>query len=386
MTTNRRGLFLPRLPEGAEQTYCNLFAPAKERSALVRDECEALWRDFHDLADPAFVDRLPFEFHQRWFEMYLGAALRRAGLHVEAPKPGPDFRVLVNGRPIYIEAVAPTGGNPLHPDAVPDPVYKDARGRPMAARVPHDQITLRLADAFRRKADVIDGYRRKCYIGGEDPCLIAINLQDIPHAWADADEFWFRALYGVGNRFVVLDREGHAQSEGREHRAILHRARGAAEDVAPLLNPDRGGVSGVLGSAADVGNMPSPLGDDFLLLPHAVPRAPYPQGFLPRGAEVRLHADDNGSWDVQTVDYGAHPSRGPEAIQVNVSGQLVAAEWSVEGRELTVRVGSRSSSVRLAGGHDPESMARAIVAELSAGRALRNCHRPAYRSQRVIGI
>ena len=277
VTTNRRGLFLPRLPEGAEQTYCNLFAPAKERSALVRDECEALWRDFHDLADPAFVDRLPFEFHQRWFEMYLGAALRRAGLHVEAPKPGPDFRVLVNGRPIYIEAVAPTGGNPLHPDAVPDPVYKDARGRPMAARVPHDQITLRLADAFRRKADVIDGYRRKCYIGGEDPCLIAINLQDIPHAWADADEFWFRALYGVGNRFVVLDREGHAQSEGREHRAILHRARGAAEDVAPLLNPDRGGVSGVLGSAADVGNMPSPLGDDFLLLPHAVPRAPYPQ-------------------------------------------------------------------------------------------------------------
>lgn len=151
----RRGLFLPELPEGATVVYRNLFAPANERTALVRDQCEALWRDFHDLADPAFVDLLPFGFHQRWFEMYLGAAMRRAGLHIEAPKPGPDFMAIVDGRPVYIEAIAPTAGNRLHADAVPEPVYEDAQGRPVAARVPHDQITLRLADVFRRKADVI---------------------------------------------------------------------------------------------------------------------------------------------------------------------------------------------------------------------------------------
>jgi hypothetical protein len=372
MPKAQRDLFLPTLPEGAEQTYRNLFAPEKDRVALMRDRCEALWRDFHDLADPAFVDRLPFEFHQRWFEMYIGVALRQVGLHVEAPKPGPDFRVVVDGSPIYIEAIAPTAGNPLHADAVPEPVYRDTEGHAMAVSVPHDQITLRLADAFRRKADVIDGYRRKCYIGERDPCLIAISLRDIPHAWADAEEFWFRALYGAGGRFVLFDRNGQAQREGREHRALLHRASGAAEDVAPLVNPDRAGVSGVLGSAADVGNVPSPLGDDFLLMPHATALTPYPQSFLPRGTEILLRSNDTGSWDAQAIDYGAHPSRGPESIQVNVSGRLVDAEWSVEGRELTVRVGSRRSSARLAGGHDPEATARAFVAEIIASGAHRD--------------
>ena len=370
MTRDHRELFLPKLPDGAEQTYGNLFAPAKERTALIRGHCDALWHDFHDLADPNFVDRLPFEFHQRWFEMYLGAALRRAGLHVEAPKPGPDFRVIVDGRPIYIEAVAPTAGNPLHADAVPEPVYKDVQDRLVATMVPHDRITLRVADAFRRKADVIDGYRRKGYIGAADPCLIAINLRDIPHAWTDAEEFWFRALYGAGNRVVVLDREGQIHGEGREHRTLLRRASGAVEDVAPLLNPDRGGVSGVLGSSTDVGNMPSPLGDDFLLMPHATSQLPYPQGFLPRGAEIRLRTDGNGSWEVHTFDHDAHPSRGPEPIQVNVSGELVDTVWSVVGRELTVEVGSRVSSVRLAGGHDPEAMVRAIVVELVRSGAI----------------
>ncbi len=98
---------------------------------------------------------------------------------------------------------------------------------------------------------------------------------------------------------------------------------------------------------------------------------PYPQGFLSRGAEIRLRADGNGSWDVQTIDHGAHPSRGPEPIQVNVSGELVEAVWSVVGRELTVEVGSRVSSVRLAGGHDPEVMARSIVIELVRSGAMR---------------
>ena len=35
-------------------------------------------------------------------------------------------------------------------------------------------------------------------------CMIAINLRAIPHAWADAEEFWFRALYGVRDRFVAI--------------------------------------------------------------------------------------------------------------------------------------------------------------------------------------
>jgi type I restriction enzyme S subunit len=323
-----------------------------------------LWRDFYDLADQNFVERLPFEFHQRWFEMYLGATLRGASLDVSAPKPGPDAQVMVDGRPTYIEAIAPTAGHPVHPDTVQKPVYTDADGNPVAAKVPHTQITLRLADAFRKKADVFDGYRRKGYVGKEDPCIIAINLRDIPHAWADAEEFWFRALYGVGDRFVVIDRAGGATMAGRDHRALLNRAGGAAEDVVPLLNADRAGISGVLGSAADVGNIPNPLGDEFLLMPHAIPLAPYRPGFIRRGAEVQLRADTGDRWALDTIDYGAHQPRGPEKLVAEFEGSRHEGEWAISGRILSVRIAGHRCDVPIRGGDEPASVAEQIACEM----------------------
>lgn len=62
--------------------------------------------------------------------------------------------MVLEGRPIYLKAVAPTGGGPLHPDAVREPIYKDAEGKPRAVQVPHAKITQRIADVFRRKARI----------------------------------------------------------------------------------------------------------------------------------------------------------------------------------------------------------------------------------------
>lgn len=290
--------------------------------------------------------------------------MRRVGLDVSAPKPGPDLRVISNGRAIYVEAIAPTPGNPLHADAVRQPVYIDSNGNPIVSQVPHTQIILRIAGAFRAKADIFDRYRRRGYVGAIDPCIVAINLYDIPHAWADADEFWFRAMYGVGNRFVMIDRAGGATIAGREHRALLHRADGAAEDVAPLLNADRAGISGVIGSAADAGNVPQPPGDDFLLMPHAAPRSNYPPGFIGRGKELKLRVDRDERWLVETIDYGAHGPRGPEPIVVELEGNKIVGEWAIAGRILSVRIGGRRCDVPIKGGDDPLASAHAIAVEI----------------------
>jgi hypothetical protein len=105
MRKSNQGLFDRSPPDGCTAEYRILCeSKPNSRAAAVREGCEDLWRGFSDLADANFVERFPFEFHQRWFEMYLGAALRRAKLDVTAPKPGPDLRVMVEGRPIYIEA------------------------------------------------------------------------------------------------------------------------------------------------------------------------------------------------------------------------------------------------------------------------------------------
>jgi hypothetical protein len=362
-------LFAAEPPENCSGVYRNVLAAPNHRAALAREHCEVMWQEFYDLADENFLDRFPFEFHQRWFEMYLGSSLRQAGLNVSAPKPGPDFGVSLKGRPIFIEAVAPTRGHPLHADAVHDPVYTDADGNPLASQVPHAQVTLRLADAFRRKADVFDGYRAKGYVGKDDPCIIAINLADVPHAWADADEFWFRALYGVGDRFVQIDRSGEATMSGRHHRSLLNRAGGAVEDVAPLLNPDHARICGVLGSAADVANVPNPPGDDFLLMPHAVALSPFPPGFIGRGVELLLNPTDKGDqWNIETIDYGAHKAQGPKAFEIEFDGKTVKGEWAVEGRILSVRVEDQRCDVPVAGGADAAESAMRIGFEILRAR------------------
>jgi hypothetical protein len=355
-------LFQVKPPDEGSKAYRTLFEARSERAAQARKWSEDLWRDFYNLADPQFLERFPFEFHQRWFEMYVGASLRRAGLNVEAPKPGPDFCVVLEGSRIFIEAIAPTGGNPLHADAVPEPNNRDSDGTPRAIQVPHAKITLRIADAFRRKADVFDRYRRDGHVGKGDPCIVAINLHDIPHAWADAQEYWFRALYGVGDMFVTLDRTGHATTSGREQREALGRAAGAVEDVATLLHADRDGISGVLGSAADAGNVRDPAGDDFLLMPHAAAQFPYPRGLIKRGAEIVLHpAADGQAWDVETIDYGAHEPRGPVAFTVEYEGTRHQGEWAVVGRNLSVRIANWHSEFPIQGGEDP-----AVLAEQNA--------------------
>lgn len=354
-------LFHQKPSDTCSKAYHNLYEPSSEGSAQARRLCEELWRDFYDLADSQFRNRFPdeLEFHQRWFEMYLGATLRRAGLNVTAPKPGPDVRVLVDGAQIYIEAVAPTGGHPLHADAVYEPVYVDSDGTPRAVEVPSRQITLRVANAFREKADAFDGYRHKGYVGVSDPCIIAINLHDIPHAWADPQEYWHRSLYGVGNRFIWVDQTGHAVAAGREHRAQLMRATGAKEDVAPLLDTRHAGISGVLGSAADAGNVPNPIGDDFQLMPHAAAQSPYPKGLIKRGVELVLHPVMKGqNWDIETIDYGAHETRGPVTFSVEFEGVWHQGEWSIDGRNLSVRIKGRRLDFPIQGGDDPAALAK----------------------------
>lgn len=175
-----RELFTSHPPDGCTLAYRNLLHPTHDHAAAARQICEDLWRDFQPLSDRNFLDRFPFDFHQRWFEMYLGASLLRTGLKVIAPKPGPDFQILADGRRIHVEAVCATPGHPLHPDAVSEPDYRDAAGNPVAVRVPHDQITLRLASVFRAKRDVFDRYRRKGLVAKDEACIIAVKLARNP--------------------------------------------------------------------------------------------------------------------------------------------------------------------------------------------------------------
>ena len=227
MSRAQRELFMREAPNGCSPLYRYLINPRRPIKEMARQRCEAMWRLFEPLADPNFLERLPFEFHQRWFEMYVGAALVGADLNVRAPTPGrgPDFEVHTDGRRVYVEAVCATAGDPLHEGAMPEPVYRDAEGNAVCAQVPHDRITLRLAHSVRAKLNALDRYRNAGLVTPDDACVIAVNLREIPHAWADAKEF-VRAVYGVGNQYMVINpAAGEIVATGREHRTLHARRR-----------------------------------------------------------------------------------------------------------------------------------------------------------------
>jgi hypothetical protein len=366
MSRRTRELFAAEAPEGCALTYRNLIRPKHRGAVAARQRCEEMWRAFEPFADPNFLERLPFEFHQRWFEMYLGASLVTAGIEVRAPKPGPDFEISAGSQRIFIEAVAPTPGNPQHADAVSEPVYVDVEGRAIAVEVPHDLITLRIASAVRAKLDVFDRYRSRGLVSANDACIVAVNLRDIPQAWADSKEFFFRAVYGMGNRVLVIDPAARKiVAAGREHRMILPRASGAAEAVAPMLDPEHADVCAILGSAADVGNVPDLLGDDFVIMPHASAQVPFPRGFFGRGVEINLlPGGESGSWTVEEADYGAPEPRGPEKFTVEHEGTTFDGEWQIAGRELHIRLANCSSAVPFRNYRDPASAAREIAIEM----------------------
>jgi hypothetical protein len=353
-------------PDGCALVYRNLIRPQHRGAVAARQRCEEMWAAFQPLADSNFLERLPFEFHQRWFEMYLGASLVSAGIEIRAPKPGPDFEIRAAGKRIFIEAVAPTPGNPEHADAVSEPVYSEAQGRPIAVEVPHDRITLRIASAVRAKLDVFDRYRSKGLVSAEDACIVAVNLRDIPQAWADSKEFFFRAVYGMGNRVLVIDTDRRQiVAAGRDHRMILARASGAAEAVAPMLDPGHADMCAILGSAADVGNVPNLLGDDFVIMPHANAQVPFPRGLIGRGVEISLRpGDESGSWALEETDHGAPEPRGPETFTVEHEGTVYEGEWQIAGRELHIRLARYSSAVPFRNGGDPAVAAREIAIEM----------------------
>jgi hypothetical protein len=193
-----------------------------------------------------------------------------------------------------------------------------------------------------------------------------VNLRDIPQAWADSKEFFFRAVYRMGNRVLVIDPAARQiVAAGREHRMILPRASGAAEEVAPMLDPAHADVCAILGSAADVGNVPDLLGDDFVIMPHASARVPFPHGFIGRGVEINLRpGDESGSWTVEETDYGAPEPRGPEPFTVEHEGSAFEGEWQIAGRELHVHLAHSGSAVPFRNYGDPAAAAREIAIEM----------------------
>jgi hypothetical protein len=211
--------------------------------------------------------------HQRFWEMYLAAALLAAGHSIEAPKPGPDIGLIHRGKRIWIEAVTATPGDPSKPDSVP--AYEPRLGVSTVRSVPQDQITLRCTAAIAAKFPV--QYRRHAEMGivrPEDCYIVAVNIGQADY-WMDhgTPPYVLRAVLGLNHLFVTIDRESRRITRrGVQLRAQIPKKQGDAVDADLFLTEKSAPVSGVISSLVNVStpaNVPDAdirLRQDFMLV------------------------------------------------------------------------------------------------------------------------
>lgn len=273
-----------------DRAYINLRDSDSAPARAARELTESLWLRYAPFADDHFLECIPHEFDERFWEMYLTCSLLQLGLDVHCPKPGPDNLVETVGGRIWIEAVTPTSGASGHPDAIPEPKAGKAE------RVPEERILLRMRSAIRYKYETkYREYLDKGIIAPDDSYVVAVNGCQLHHAIADNYPPWIaKSVFPIGGLQVALDRDSlEVVDTSYQYRAVVEKSSGASVSTDIFLDPEYRDLSGVLYSRVDAGNPTARMADDFILVHNPFANRPLDDGLLGRGTEltVRMEGD-----------------------------------------------------------------------------------------------
>ncbi len=266
---------------GTDEIYCTLKRSTNSQDQEARDFVERLWKEVHSYLDPDLLHELPNQFHQRFWEMYLAASMREAGLSLDQKKSrdGPDICIKVGESRIWIEAVTASSGQGN------DAVKKAECG--VVRDVPDDQIKLRLLNAFTEKTKKYKQYLEKNWVNVEDHYIIAINAAQVPSARLEREiPRIVRCLLPFGDQVLHLDRETlELFDTSYEYQQYVTKASGSEIETTSFLNPEYSGVSAVIYSCVDVFQYPKEIGQSLLLFHNPLASNRLSPGFLKKGNE-----------------------------------------------------------------------------------------------------
>jgi hypothetical protein len=259
----------------AHPAYCNLRDSAE--NTKWRAFCERLWERYQPYADRHFLDEIRVQFHQRFWEMYLAVTFLERGCELHRHKDGgPEFGIDICDRRYWFDAIAPNPGE--GPDAVPQFEFN----RPIASKVPEEQIVLRLTSALaakraKWKKDLDGGL-----VSERDGFIVAMNDRAIrcPWLWGGMP-YIVKALYGFGPLLMYFDRRTREVVDTKNlHRPRIAKASGSGISSQPFAAGECPEVSAILHSSVDAADLPGVLGADFMILHNREPNVPLHLGAL----------------------------------------------------------------------------------------------------------
>ena len=196
-------------------------------------------------------DRVGEKYHKffsRFWEMYLVTSfLEDEFCLLKKKTEGPDIKIKLEDRIIWVEAVAPGPGVETSNDRVPDLEYGVAR------EVPDEQMKLRLTNAFREKFCKYKNYREKDLVKEEDDYVIAINGYLIGSGRNEREvPRIVRTLFPIGNMVYHIrvpnnfDQRAEIVEQSHEYQREIVKCEGSRVPTDPFLNDEYAGVSTVL--------------------------------------------------------------------------------------------------------------------------------------------
>lgn len=227
--------------------YESLNLPINEDSQRCRDFVESLWKDYSKLADKNFLSDSKNHFHQRFWEMYLSVTFMRRGYElIKSPDESPDVCIQLNGKKLWIEAVAPGPGTGL--DKIPTPKFGKANW------VPTDQVTLRYLQVLDAKFQKYQTYVKKRIVSPSDIFVIAINCNKVPHAYFGSTvPYHVQALLPIGPPNVTFNIATDSIVEtGYSFKDSVVKNSGAKVDKKAFADPKYSGISAVMNAIHEV--------------------------------------------------------------------------------------------------------------------------------------
>ena len=253
-----------------------------------------LWQAYQasNLADPHFNKEITSGdegcFWSRVWEMVLYRHLATLTKEISSTAAGPDFRAVIGGRPVYIEAVTPA------PTGLPTDWLTPPNGPVRVWSLPHEAMLLRWTAALKEKREQLERHRKAGYVQDDVPTVIAVNSCRL--SWSPEEigitqlPFAVEAVFPIGPLAVPVNTRTaeFGQSYQSARFSVLSR-RGSPVPTDSFLNPDYSGVSALLGCATcHVSGSSLPL----VLVHNPLARNPLPLGSL--GAKTEYIAKHLG--------------------------------------------------------------------------------------------
>ncbi len=279
-----------------DQKYKNIRDSNAERTQKIKDLIgNKLWPKYEVYADPNFRDEIQINgnFNSRFWEMYLAYTLMQAGLTLKEKNDskGPDICIDNKGQNVWIECTAPTGGEKGKPDSLPVTNLNGSEVFNSSSSFEDDtnKIILRYTNAIKEKHDSYQDSIEKEIISDYEPYIIAISASNLPlFANYTEDELpnIIKALYGLGCLQIHFDNKTLRQT-GSSHQIKIERMKNNKSRVKTdfFLTKDFSGISAILFSYPDIGNLPTEFGLDFLIVHNPYAKNKLPFCFINLGTE-----------------------------------------------------------------------------------------------------